>query len=258
MQKEGNYPTPIEKELRFSQWCKNEGIKRFLLDLDDTLCPTRQIFIKFMSQAYCYLANNVTIVSREKWKEEIETINNRLFERLSVNSNRWNYVVDELAEKYPLDEKLKQETKRIFKQIYNTPLTFLEGAEEGLDFISRVGIPMGIVTHADSEWTWKKCNWLNLERFVNWDDVFIVDENKHKTSESWVQAIRYFGLSAKECAVVGDSPRSDINPARKAGIRHCFLVEDPRQWSVHNQPVDSSVKRVGRLDQIVEAVLRNS
>jgi len=246
--------TSIEKELRFSQWCRNEGVKCFLLDLDDTLCPTRQVFKEFMSQAYCYLENSVPAVSKEKWKEEIETINDRLFEKLGVNSNRWNYVVDELAEKHLLGEKIKQETKQIFQQIYDTPFTFLDGAEEGLTFIGKVGIPIGIVTHAGPEWTWKKYNWLNLRRFLNWDDVFMVDENKHKTTESWVQAIRYFGLKAGECAVVGDSPRSDINPAREAGVRNCFLVEDPKQWVVHDQQMDESVKKIKSLNRLIEAL----
>ncbi len=255
MSTELRYLTPIEKELRFSQWCKDEEIKRFLFDLDDTICPTRQVFREVMSQAYDFLATSTPVVSREKWKEEIETINNRLFEKLGVNSNRWNHVVDELAGRYFLGEEVKQKTKQIFQLIYTTPLAVMEGAEEGLMFIKETGISIGIVTHAGPEWTWKKYNWLGLKRFVEWDDVFMVDENKHKTSESWAQAIRYFGLSVGECAVVGDSPRSDINPAWEVGVRHCFLVEDPGQWSVHNQPVDLGVKRISHLGQIAEVVL---
>lgn len=249
--------TPIEKELRFSQWSKNKGIKRFLFDLDDTICPTRLIFREIMSQAYDFLATNAPVISREKWSEEIETVNNRLFEKLGVNSNRWNYVVDELAEKHSLNEEMKNKTKQIFQLIYTTPLQMLEGAEEGLEFIKKTGVAIGIVTHAGPEWTWNKYNWLNLKSFVEWDDVFIVDENRHKTSESWLQAIRYFGLSAGECAVVGDSPRSDINPAREVGVKHCFLLEDPEQWSVHNQPVDSGVKRICNLSKIFDVALGN-
>jgi FMN phosphatase YigB (HAD superfamily) len=247
--------TPIEKELRFSQWCKKEGIKRFFIDLDDTICPTRSVFKSVMSQAYDFLETNAPIISREKWKEEVETTNNRLFEELGVNPNRWNYTVDELTEKHLLSGGVNQEAKRIFQLIYSTPLEMLEGAEEGLEFIKKVEMPIGIVTHASKKWTWKKYNWLDLKRYLDWDDVFIVDENKHKTSESWQQAIRYFKLRAEECAVVGDSPRSDINPAWETGVRHCFLVEDPRQWSIHKQPVNPSVNRINNLTKIPDVVL---
>lgn len=249
---------PIEKELHFGEWCKKEGIKRFLFDLDDTICSTIGVFRDVMAQAYDYLALQAPFASRDKWKEEVEAINNRLFEELGVNPNRWNHIVDELSLKYSLGEEISQETKRIFQLIYSIPLSISEGAGDGLAFIKKVGIPIGIVTHAGQEWTWRKYNWLGLDRFVEWDDVFVVDENGHKTSESWAQAIKYFGLKAEECAVVGDSPRSDINPAWEIGVRHCFLLEDPKQWSVHNQPVNPGVRRIGYLSQIPDVILENS
>lgn len=241
----------IEKELLFVSWCNKRGIKQFLFDLDDTICSTRQIFREVMSRVYDFLATNAPVISREQWKAEVEATNNRLFEQIGVNPIRWNHVVDEAAEKYSLDNRIKQETKLIFQEIYTTPLNFLEGAEKGLDFINRAGMPIGVVTHAGSEWTWKKYNWLNLKRFVNWDGVFIVDENKHKTPQSWIEAISYFGLNPKQYAVVGDSPRTDINAAKEAGVRECFLVEDPQQWSVHNQPVDADVRRISNLAQLI-------
>ena len=130
----------------------------------------------------------------------------------------------------------------------------LEGAEEGLNFLTKIDTPIGIVTHGGSEWTWKKYNWLDLKRFVAWDDIYIVDENKHKTSESWREAVKYFGLKPEESAVIGDSPRSDINPACQIGVRQCFLIEDPKQWSVHNEPVNENVRKISNLSQIVDVI----
>lgn len=254
MSKDNNRLSSVESKIYFNEWCKREGIQRFLFDLDDTICPTRQVFRDVMAQAFDFLATNAPINSRDVWKEDVETINNRLFEKIGVNSKRWNFVVDELAEKHLLSDQLISETKRIFQLIYTTPLSMMEGAEEGLQFIKKVGVQIGIVTHAGREWTMNKYNWLDLERFVNRNDIFIVDENGHKTSESWLQAIQYFGLNSKQCAVVGDSPRSDINPAMEVGVKHCFLVEDPNQWSVHNQPVHESVKKISSLKQIVDMI----
>ena len=254
---ERRYLSPIEKELKFSNWCRNKNVERFLFDLDDTICPTRIIFKDVMAQAYDYLAAKSSVIPREKWKEEVEEINNRNFEKYAVNSNRWDHVVDELSERHMLADDVNQETKRIFQSIYKTPVQMMKGAEEGLGFIKKVDIPIGIVTHAGKEWTWKKYNWLNLDRFVEWDDVFVVDENKHKTSQSWEQAIGYFGLRACECAVVGDSPRSDINPAWDVGVKQCFLVEDSKQWSVHKQPVPPAVKRINQLIEIPDVIIEN-
>ncbi|MDO8340491.1 MAG: hypothetical protein Q7T59_00780, partial [Candidatus Woesebacteria bacterium] len=97
MAKEVCLLSPIEKELRFGEWCKVNNIQRFLFDLDDTICPTRQVFRDFMSQVYDFLATHASVISREQWKNEIEVTNNRLFEKLGVNPNRWDFVVDELS-----------------------------------------------------------------------------------------------------------------------------------------------------------------
>jgi len=45
MQVESLHLSPIEKELRFNDWRKNNNIKLFLLDLDDTLCDTQSVFL---------------------------------------------------------------------------------------------------------------------------------------------------------------------------------------------------------------------
>jgi len=250
MSKELELLTPIEKELRFNVWRKEKGINRFLFDLDDTICGTRKVFRDCMSMAYDFLGSNAPIISKDKWQRLIEETNNRLFEQFAVNPNRWNMVVDELTKLYELPTSVQETTKQIFSQIYLIPPEILEGVEEGLGFLTKVEAPIGIVTHAGSEWTWRKYNWLDLKRFVSWDDIFIVDENKHKTSKSWLDAVRYFGLKPEECAAAGDSPRSDINPAWEIGIRQCFLVEDPKQWAVHNQPVDKSVRKISNISQI--------
>lgn len=247
--------SPIERELHFSLVCKKEGIERLFFDLDGTICDTPRVIRMMEARVYDLLAENAPVLSREGWKGEVVTANDRLFETLAVNPIRWSCVVDELADKFGLDERISREAKRIFGLIYTTPIPMMEGAEEGLAFIKKSGLPMGIVTHADRSWTLMKYNWLNLRRFVDWDDVFVVDQDHHKTWMSWREAVGYFRLRAIQCAVVGDSPRSDINPAWEAGVRHCFLVESPSLWSVHDQPVDPSVYKISHLGQIAEAVL---
>lgn len=250
--------TEINEELKrtlFTEWYKKQGIKRFFVDLDDTICPTRPLISNIMSQVNDFLAEKYQEVPKETWMGEIREANNRLFETYGVNSSRWNYVVDEVGKKFPISDEVEQRVKDLFQLIYKTPLTMLEGAEEGLKFIKEVGLPIGIVTHASQTWTRQKYDWLGLSRFLDWEEVFVVDENGHKTSKEWGEAIKYFGLKTTECAVVGDSPRSDINPVWEIGVRHCFLVEDPEQWSIHNQPINGIVRKIKTLAQIPDSVL---
>ena len=254
MLKEGQPISSIERELRFRSWCETAGVNLWAFDLDGTICDTRGVFRQAMSRTYDFLNLSIPTVLRGEWETVVENINDRLFEQYGVNPKRWIHVVDELAQKYGLAEAISFRAKEILASIYTTPVDWAQGAEAGLQFIKRAGGSMGIVTHAGHEWTWMKYNWLALYRFVDWDDVFLVDENSHKTTKSWQEAFRFMDVHPNEVAVVGDSPRSDINPALEAGVKHCFLVETDL-WSVHNQPVGPQVIKIRQLTEIPDRVI---
>jgi FMN phosphatase YigB (HAD superfamily) len=254
MQVEFSHRSPIEKELSFSNWIKKEGIKRILLDLDDTICPTRSLFQWKIHDVCQFLYQAYPKKLPQHWKQEIQVINDQLFEKHGVNPNCWNFLVNDLKKANSISRDTTNKILKIFNSIYSTPLSFLPGAEDGLTFLKKTNQPIGIVTHANRDWTWKKYNWLGLDRFVDWDDVYVVDENGHKTADSWNNSINYFRLKTNECVGVGDSPRSDINPLMSIGVRHCFLIDDSNLWSIHQQPVDPSVRLINNLSQISDRI----
>lgn len=247
--------TPIEQELWFKEWCRQNGVIRFLFDIDDTICGTRKNFGKYQNEVYDFLATAAPVRTRDEWKTIIEATNNKLFETYGVNPRRWDMVVDEVACQTGLTDGIQQRIKGTLAKIYTTPLQMLPGAEAGLDFIRKVDVPAGFVTHAGEEWTWRKYDWLGLNRYCDWDDVYIVDQDGHKTAREWEKALKYFGVEARQVCVVGDSPRSDINPVWEIGVRNCFLINDLALWSVHVQPVDAGVKKVGDLSGIIEVTI---
>jgi len=254
MQVESLHLSPIEKELKFNDWRKNNNIKLFLLDLDDTLCDTQSVFFNQISKACDYLATHSPPLPKSAWEKQIRNFNDQFFETYGVNPNRWNLVVDSLSSKYLLPSEVDSHVKEIFQNIYTTPLEFKAGAKESLNFFKATDTPLAIVTHANKDWTWRKYNWLGLYQYLNWDSVFIVDENGHKTADSWQSALDYFKTKASECAVVGDSPRSDINPASSLGINHCFLIKNSNSWSIHEQPVPSQTIIINNLSEIATVI----
>jgi FMN phosphatase YigB (HAD superfamily) len=254
MQVEFKHRSPIEKELGFSSWTKKEGIKRILLDLDDTICPTRPLFQWKIHDVCQFLYQQHPQKLPQHWKQEIQVITDQLFEKHGVNPDCWNLLVNELEKSNSISTYANNKILEMFNSIYTTPLSFLPEAENGLNFLKKTNQPIGIVTHANRDWTWAKYIWLGLDRFVGWDDVYVVDENGHKTAESWYQSINYFRLKPNQCVGVGDSPRSDINPLWSIGVRHCFLVDDSNLWSIHQQPVDPSVRLIKNLSQIPDKI----
>lgn len=256
-QKETINLSPIERELLFKEWCKQNGVKQFLFDGDDTLWGTVELFRESMDECYRYL-NSCTSTPKEEWEIKIKKINDKFFEIYGVNPKRWEYVMETLAEQNNLTDTVRSSSLSILGKIYQTPPRYLPDTEEALGFLKKIRVPIGVVTHANHEWTRKKFHWLSLSRFFDWDDIYVIDENGHKTEESWRQAIKYFGYQPNEVAVVGDSPRSDINPAQKAGVKNLFLIEGgTSRWSIHNQEIDPRVMVIGNLTDLISLVINS-
>lgn len=238
---------------RFQRWCRKRGVNLFLFDADDTLWNMVPVFRRFMAECYDYLALNAPVLNRDEWKAAIQEVNDRFFEIYGVNPARWAHVMARLAGQFGLSDTHKDRAVEILMQIYHTPPQFLERTEEGLAFMKQADIPFGIVTHANELWTRQKYEWLELSRFLDWKQIFIVDEDRHKTAESWAEAIGYFKGTPERCAIVGDSPRSDINPASQIGVKHCFLIEtNGNRWSIHNQEVPETVVTIANIGELTK------
>mgnify|MGYP000978432359 CR=1 FL=1 len=257
MQVESFHLSPIEKELNFNDWRRKNHLKLFLLDLDDTLCDTQVVFNAQISEASDYLVKNYPLLDKKAWEKEIRDINDIYFEQYGVNPNRWNQVIDTLSLKYLLYPEISNRTKEIFGQIYTTPLRLKNGTKAGLDFLKKTDTPFAIVTHANKDWTWRKYNWLGLNQYLNWDDIFIVNENGHKNAQSWQAALNYFQQKAGECVVIGDSPRSDINPSTSIGVKYSFLINNPNSWPVQYQEIPQSTTIINNLGQISDIRYQN-
>ena len=239
----------IEKILLFKKWCKDHEVERIIFDGDDTLWGTSCIFDQYIDECSLYLAG-VSGTPADEWAIRIRKVNNKLYESHSVNPNKWNLVMDEVALQTDMPTLHYEQSLDILAKIYQTPPQFLPEAEESLEFLRKTGFPMGVVTHANEEWTRFKNQVLRLVRFFDWDDICIIDENGHKTKETWGKAFKFFGVKPENCLVVGDSPRSDIIPAFENGVRQLFLVQSGPVWSTQDRPVDPIVRRISSLKEL--------
>jgi|GEM_PF-3002582 len=240
------------KQNNFKQWCDKRGISFFGFDADDTLWETIPIFVKQMDKCFDYLSTELPVLSKQKWKERIELINNRLFETISVNPNRWKYVLDEALANIPLPEKTQIKALEILMKIYKTKPKIFKNTIKTIRFIKECGIGVGVITHANEKWHLNKMKWTGLDKVIDKSNAYVVDENGHKTAESWESALSSFGVSPINCVVVGDSPRSDIIPAREIGAKETILVRKPdaHRWSVQNAELNDNcyvVKHIGEI-----------
>jgi FMN phosphatase YigB (HAD superfamily) len=131
----------------------------------------------------------------------------------------------------------------ILGQIYTTPVTFYSGVKKTLLALERLGVDVGVVTHANVKWTMRKAQWTGLNRILPWENVYIVNEDGHKGVQEWAAAIKYFGYGPENVWVVGDSPRSDVGPCWGVGVRRVFMVAGgvagKDGWKLHQAEVDN-------------------
>jgi len=231
------------------------GLDSWLFDLDDTLIPTNWAFVQQMRAYAQFVTETVGSVEQDWVWNRLTAINNQVYHERSVNPQRWEIVIDRLAEECgrPGEELLRG--MHILMDIYNVRSVFSEGAEEVLKQFKNDGIPMGIVTHANEEWTWRKVEWLGLTRYVDQKSIYIVSEDRHKGPEDWSGAISRLGFEAKRTGVTGDSLPGDIIASHRAGVTRKFYIPSP--WSVYNQgEIPKGTEVLGNVSGLIPAIFR--
>ena len=231
------------------------GVDHWFFDLDDTLIPTSWVFEQQM-QAYAqFVSDRMGSGGTDRVWEGLKRVNNEVYKEMAVNPKRWEEVVSRLAGELgePAEEFVAG--LNILGQIYDIRLAFHAGAEGILKGFSEAGLPMGIVTHANAEWTRRKIGWLGLTQYVALEDVYIVNEDKHKGPEDWGRAMERRGFDPVKTGVVGDSLPGDIIAAHRAGVRRKFYVPSP--WSVYSQgEVPQGTEVLDKISGLIPAIYR--
>ena len=238
----------------FSDWLIKNKIKIIVFDFDDTLCKTKWVFERQLRTCASYFSHSLGGKDAEGWYRELEKNNNRLFEVFKVNPKRWVEVVNQTIG--DVDQEIKDKAVEIFMKIYREPLPFIEGVEESLSELKKQKMNMAIHTHANADWTWRKYDWLRLDRFFPKDKVFISNEDDHKTADSWRKVFEFLDCPPKKGMVIGDSPRSDINPALEIGVGKCVLYQGGEIWSVHRQEILKNVRVIKNLTEMFDLGLK--
>lgn len=209
--------------LPLQDWLRRHGIKSALFDFDETIIDTASI-IEMQKRLYIsHLMAELNGFNFDVLLSQLETLDEKYFDVVGVNPRRWEMVVTGMAGELGIDQtELFWSGLPILMQIYQTPPRLVEGAVETLDAFASTGINLGLVTHANTEWTNFKLDTLNLRGYFS--QIVIADENGHKGHEDWLRAIQASGFSPENTLVVGDSLVSDIQASAVLGVRNLVWV----------------------------------
>jgi putative hydrolase of the HAD superfamily len=105
---------------------------------------------------------------------------------------------------------------------------------------------LGLVTRGDPAEQWAKIDASGLrERFSL---IAVVEQ---KVPETYRELVARWGLDPVATVMIGNSPRSDIVPARAAGLR-AVLVSHASTWSLELAEVDPGDDGVSHVDRFAE------
>jgi len=206
---------------------KRLNIEAILFDLDDTLIYTSEIFILFMEKYSRVVGEKIGVGAMEMMLA-LQAINDEEYKTMGVNPKRWEAVVEKLVVKFSHGKKEILENLDILKTIYAVEPRMRTGVRTMLEILKESGIKLGLVTHANVEWTEFKLNRLGLWDYF--DQVIIVDENGHKKADDWERGMERMEVEPEKCLVVGDSLGGDVRPGDELGARTIYL---PSPWSVY-------------------------
>ena len=221
--------------------------RQFLIfDADDTLWENNIYFEEAFERFYDYLSHSsLSQVEVRAVLDEIEMANAKIHGYGSKNYAR-NLAVcyRHLAERHIAEADLEA-VQEFAHQILEKPIELLDGVAETVAQLSERH-SLTIFTKGDQEEQKLKIDRSGLGRYF--EHAAIVKEKNQAAYVDLAQQ-RHFDLA--HTWMIGNSPKSDINPALAAGLNAVF-VPHPRTWSLEHAEVPEKHPRLLKVERIRE------
>ena len=205
--------------------------QHLLLDADDTLWENNIYFEQATHDFITFL--NHSRLSRDEVRAVLDDVE-RLMGYGSVNYTKSLVeTLRRLAERDVTDADLEQ-VRQFGERIRAHPMQMLEGVTETLTYLAPRH-DLTLLTKGDTEEQKLKVERSGIEGFFQ--RVVIVPE---KDMATYRRLVGELGVDRTHTWMVGNSPRSDINPALAAGLSAVFIPH-PHTWRLEHeevQPVD--------------------
>jgi putative hydrolase of the HAD superfamily len=143
-----------------------------------------------------------------------------------------------LAEKDWQEEDIAQ-VRRFGELIQSQPLALISGVKETLEYLSPRH-DLVLLTKGDHEEQKLKVERSGIETFFR--QVIIVPEKDRATYREVTGKI---GAEPRNTWMIGNSPRSDINPALAAGL-NAIYIPHPQTWHLEHEEVASAKEDGGQ------------
>jgi putative hydrolase of the HAD superfamily len=153
---------------------------------------------------------------------------------------------------WTMDEDIARRAAELGRGCYGPPPVF-EGALDALRRLSRTHPTVVYTQSGDMEYQLSCVRGAGIIDIVNEERVRVCDR---KDADMFLQTLEHYGVRAPDAAwMIGNSVRSDINPALEAGANAILVeTEDPWEYDVV-EPVAATFQRVRTFPEAVNLLL---
>jgi putative hydrolase of the HAD superfamily len=138
-------------------------------------------------------------------------------------------------------ERLRREVERIGAQLIERHCELLPGVEETVpELAGRHRLILFTKGQRDEQLR-------KLERSGLAPYFSRVETPREKDPDSYRRLVDEVGLDRRRTFMIGNSPRSDINPALRAGLRAAIYIPHQQTWDLEHEDLDSADPRIVEL-----------
>ncbi len=221
-----------------------EAVRQHLIvDADDTLWENNIFFERAFEEFVDYLDHShLTAAEIRAVLDEIEVANNKIHGYGSLNFARnLGECYRRLAERRISEEDLSR-VMGFGERLLDHPMEVIDGVEETLQYLStRHDLVLFTKGHPDEQK-------LKLDRSGLRPYFQAATIVKEKDAAAYRVLVSELGFAAEATWMIGNSPKSDINPALEAGLNAVFIPHD-HTWTLEREEIRSADGRLLLLDQ---------
>jgi len=220
-----------------------------IFDADDTLWKNQEIFNEF-EEHWSSLIRDSGV--------DYESARSRLLEHdeKCYKENKFGniYYLSSMQKTFqefcPDNAKvLSEEIKDIHDNLFLKPPELFEGVKDALSKLSKTA-NIYILTKGHYETQKRKIEQSGVENYIN---GFIVVNSK--SIDTYQRLMKQYSLKPRNTVMVGNSPKSDINPAVRLGWYAIYFMR-PQIWILEKEDIikNDRVFEVKKFSEILEAI----
>jgi putative hydrolase of the HAD superfamily len=216
--------------------------QHLIVDADDTLWENNIYFERAFDEFVEFLGHS-SLTAREirAVLDEIEEVNAKIHGYGSLNFGRnLRACYEHLAERDVRDADL-QTVMRFAERILECPMEVIDGVPQTLEYLS-LRHDLTLFTKGHPEEQKLKVERSGLGGFFQHTAIV-----REKDPAAYLRLVEERGMDPQHTWMIGNSPRSDVNPAIEAGLNAVF-VPHAHTWVLEKQEIRPGKGRLLTID----------